>query len=734
MMKKISKLFLFLILTIIIIAIYLIIFGISTEKFNNKIEEKFSKINKNISLDLKSVKFLLDPINFTLSVKTSSPKIYVNNNELKLKSFETNVSLESLIKNEFSLDHLHIITESNKLNDIISLGRSFKNSPELFVLDNIIKDGSLVGNININFDANGQIKDDYEINGFIKDGKLGQLKKFNFENLNLFFNIKNKEYTIKDVNTDYNNIKLSSSLIEIKEKKDFFQISGKLSSDEKTLDADLLSKFTDIDFKKLDIRDVNVSSKNDFSFNLNKKFKVDNFNLQSKINLIKAHYNPTIPNLKKYIPNFKDSIEFTKHEILFNYNNDKIEIQGKGNITIEDKLDVVDYKIIKKNNEYVFITSLNIDENLLLIDELQYKKKENTSSLIKLNGIYKKDKSISFSTISLKENNNKFLIKNLELNNEFKISNIASLTFEYLNSNKIKNDLNLKKNKNNYEIKGTSFDATKFIDGLLNDDNSDEKDSIFKNLNSDIDIKIEKTYLDADTFINNLKGKIYFKKNKINTLNLDASFPNRKKITLSVNTNKDDEKITTFFSGYPKPIVKQYKFIKGFDEGVLDFYSIKKKETSNSVLKIDNFKIKEVPVFAKLLSLASLQGIADLMTGEGIRFTDFEMKFSNEKELMTIEEIYAIGPAVSIMMDGYIESKKLISLRGTLVPATTINRSIASIPLIGNILVGKKTGEGVFGVSFKIKGPPEDLKTTVNPVKSLTPRFITRTLEKIKKN
>ena len=149
---------------------------------------------------------------------------------------------------------------------------------------------------------------------------------------------------------------------------------------------------------------------------------------------------------------------------------------------------------------------------------------------------------------------------------------------------------------------------------------------------------------------------------------------------------------------------------------------------------IDNFKVKEVPIFAKLLSLASLQGIADLLTGEGIRFTDFEMNFSNQSDLTTIKELYAIGPAVSILMDGYIISKKLVSLRGTLVPATTINRSIASIPLLGKILIGDKTGEGIFGVSFKIKGPPKNLKTTVNPIKSLTPRFITRTLEKIKKN
>ena len=144
--------------------------------------------------------------------------------------------------------------------------------------------------------------------------------------------------------------------------------------------------------------------------------------------------------------------------------------------------------------------------------------------------------------------------------------------------------------------------------------------------------------------------------------------------------------------------------------------------------------MQEVPALAKLLTLASLQGIADLLTGEGIRFTDFEMKFSNKSELMKIEELYAIGPAISLLMEGYIESDDLVSLRGTMVPATTINRTLSSIPLLGDILVGKKVGEGVFGVSFKIKGHPNKLKTTVNPVKTLTPRFITRTLEKIKKN
>ena len=48
-----------------------------------------------------------------------------------------------------------------------------------------------------------------------------------------------------------------------------------------------------------------------------------------------------------------------------------------------------------------------------------------------------------------------------------------------------------------------------------------------------------------------------------------------------------------------------------------------------------------------------------------------------------------IGPAISILMEGYVEKDKIISLRGTLVPATTINKFVGSTNL-GDILVGKK--------------------------------------------
>ena len=163
-------------------------------------------------------------------------------------------------------------------------------------------------------------------------------------------------------------------------------------------------------------------------------------------------------------------------------------------------------------------------------------------------------------------------------------------------------------------------------------------------------------------------------------------------------------------------------------------FSIFDNNSSSSNLQIKNFKVLNAPAFAKLLALADLSGVAVLLSGEGLSFESLEIKFTDNNEVRTIGEIYAVGPSITILMDGYIEKNKLISLRGTLVPATTINKAIGNIPILGKILVGSKTGEGVFGVSFKIKGPLKNLETTVNPIKTLTPRFITRTLEKIKKN
>ena len=332
--------------------------------------------------------------------------------------------------------------------------------------------------------------------------------------------------------------------------------------------------------------------------------------------------------------------------------------------------------------------------------------------------------------MSIISEKNKFNVNNLKINNNNKISDFKSIKLKYEDKDKIKNDLIITKNKKTYLVEGNNFSLNSIINDTLTGDKKKNVE-FFDNQRRLFNVKFDQNDIDKDHVINDLSGEIVLIGSKINALNLNSKFKKNQKVSLSILT-KNNEQVTTFYSDLAKPFVKKFNFIKGFEEGKINFSSSKINNTSSSQLNIYDFKLKELPALTKLLTLASLQGIADILTGEGVRFNEFEMIFTNKDDKMTIDEIYSIGPAISILMEGYVQKNKLVSLKGTLVPATTINKFVSSIPILGNILVGKKTGEGVFGVSFKIKGPPKNLKTTVNPIKTLTPRFITRTLEKIK--
>ena len=369
---------------------------------------------------------------------------------------------------------------------------------------------------------------------------------------------------------------------------------------------------------------------------------------------------------------------------------------------------------------------------MLNFKSLDYKKNKKINSNLILKGRYKND--LILKQIKYKENINSLLVSNLTLSNKYKIKNVESIILNYENLNKKFNDLKFKKkNDNQYKLSGNEFDAQLMISNYLKVENTNNIFERFENINSKILLQFNNIFLDKNSKLTDLFGEISVNGKKVNTAEISSKINNKNDFSLSIKTNSKDEKITNLLIEEPEPFIKNFKFIKGFKEGKLSYGSIKKNDRTISNLKIYDFKVKEVPILAKLLTLASLQGIADLLTGEGVRFNEFDMNYVSNKTSIKINEMYAIGPAVSILMEGYIVKSEVTSLRGTLVPATTINKTISKIPLLGDILVGKKVGEGVFGVSFKIKGPPKDLKTSVNPIKTLTPRFITRTLEKLKK-
>ena len=730
MTKIILKLFTIIFFLILSFIGYFSLIGFETKSFNNQIKENLKKIDPKLDIKVNDVKIILDLFNLKINTKTLGPVISYNNKSIDLELIKSEISLLNLLNNKFKLSNLFVSTKSIKLKEVIGFYRSINknNKTELFILENFINKGYLIADIVLNFDDKGKLKNNFKINGLVRDGSLNILNKKKIDKINFIFESENKKLDLYDLKLSYLNVNFTSQKIEIENKDNFSQIKGKINSDKISLSEESLKKFLD-PFLKLNFQNLKFSSENKFLIKIDNKFKVSDYEINSSFDIDELSINSDI-DLKEIFPNLKSEISFKNHQTEITFKENNFSLEGNGEFLIQKNFDKAYYKIEKKGDEYLFDTKIDFIKNPINFNFLNYKSDDNSMVSLKLDGKFNENKTLHLENIKFENNSDLISLKNFELTNDLKILGLKSAFFNYTDIQNKKNNFQAEQDGEKFIISGKIFNASKLIEDLIFEDTKNK--NIFKK-NFSFKIDLDEVYLHDEDVVYGLKGKLNFIDNKIINANINAKFEDNEKVSFTL-ISKNNQKVTTFYSDRAKPFVKKFNFIKGFEKGSLDFYSVKSKEISNSKLKIYDFNLKELPALTKILTLASLQGIADLLSGEGIGFSEFEMSFQNKDKLMTIDEIYAIGPAISILMEGYIEKNKLVSLKGTLVPATTINNVIGSIPILGDILVGKKTGEGVFGVSFKIKGPPKKPETTVNPIKTLTPRFITRTLEKIKKN
>ena len=730
MVKRFIQFILFLLLLLLISLVYLGVYGISTNKFNNLISEKIADKNKDLDINLNDIKIFLNINNFNFELKTNDPKVSFKKKEIKIKSISTNLPLKNFFSKNINFEEIKILTHKNKIKNVIDVFRAYQNNPQLFILSKVVKDGTISIESKIKFNQDGSIKKNYLVDGNIEDLKIKLLNDDLIENLNTSFLVRDNEYLIYNLSLIYQSLKLKSNQIKIVNNQNNLIFDGDISNKKSLINLEKFLPNFNINYKNI-LDNLSVSSNNKFSFKLSKKMKLEDIKFQSKISFEELNYSNDI--FKRFFPGYRKNIKVENNSLTFDYNNGDYQLNGRSKLNINGDIDDVDYSIKKIKKQIIFDINFGIVNSAINFKILNYTKNKDDKSFLKIKGKYTDSKLINFENIKFVEGKNSIDIQKINLNKNKKIKSIDDIKVNILNNNDKLSKLNIKRIKNNYSITSQTFDGSKLVDEILFSKEESNFLSIFDNLNSDVSIKIDTAYLNNEDYLTFLDTNLKIKNNEIFNMDLLSKFPNNEEFKVSIRTNQNKEKITTIFTNYANPLVKKYKFIKGFEGGSLDFYSIKKNKKTNSNLKLYDFKLKEVPALTKLLTLASLQGIADLLTGEGIRFNEFEMKFNKDKGLMTIEEIYSLGPSISVLMEGYVQKDDLISLRGTLVPATTVNKVIGSIPLLGDILVGKKAGEGVFGVSFKIKGYPKDLKTTVNPIKTLTPRFITRTLEKLKK-
>ena len=701
---------------------YSILGKVTNAQINLLNKGELEKISFNFISDQKQhfindLQFIYEDINFnseTISVKKHDNSFIINGDISNKKQV---FDIKKLRRN---LDYNFDFIENSKVN--LSSNNKFS-----FSLINKKKIDKFELKSKINFDEI-KFKKNLNLPININNGEL----KLDYKNHIFDINVNSKIYFLSDEKKQPN---LGDAKFLISKKKnENIKFKGNFSNTGNKINSDQIKEIINIDNKLIPSQDLQFDSNNSIEFEFNKKNKIEKYKLNSNLKISKLEISHNGSNLKRFLPEYKDIIIFKDNLIEINLNKKIKDIKLKGLYSLNNNLsDSYKINLIQNSEILDFDANINLNNLFLNFKSLDYKKNKKINSNLIIKGRYKD--YLKFNQIEYKENLNTIQASNIILSKKYKIKNIDSVIFNYENLNQKLNNIKFqKKNDNRYKLSGSEFDAQLLISNYLKGENTNNIFERFENINANISVELNNIFIDKNSKLTNLVGEISLKKNDVISAEIRSKINNKNDFSLSIKTNSRDEKVTNLFIEEPEPFIKNYKFIKGFTEGKLSYGSIEKNNETKANLKIYDFKVQDVPVLAKLLTLASLQGIADLLTGEGIRFNEFEMNYQSKQSFTNINEMYAIGPAISILMEGYIDRNKLTSLKGTLVPATTINKTISKIPLLGDILVGKKVGEGVFGVSFKIKGPPKDLKTSVNPIKTLTPRFITRTLEKLKKN
>ena len=720
-MKKIFlNSLIFILISIFIFIVILSTKGIETSKFNILISNKISK-TKNINLELDTIKFKIDPRELSLFLETENPKIIFRGVSLPAKNIKVYIDFLSLSKSNPKIKKINVISKELEITQIKKLSAIIKPSNFKSILNNKIINGKVISEIDIFLTKDGNVKN-FIAKGSVKNLEAQLISDFYLREVNLNFFADKNDILIKNIFGNLEDIKLSDGNIKIN-----MEDGVKLSLDFNSIlnfDETILGKYTrfldNFEFSK-NIKNIKANFNNNFSIEFDRTYKVKNYNYSvsgkindSMIKLSKPFKNNFISEEFKfiYISDLKIKSNFSKVKTNFNaegeysFNNlDFLKISLSNNFDKERtnlklnfdygnslKLGIINYQKPKNSNANIYI-DLEQKEDNITINSLNYEEGKN---LIKIFGLkFKKNKFLSFENIEIATTNNNFTIQN----------------------------------KKKIRVKGNKFDASNLVK-FLSKQGSENK---LQKLNGNIEIDFKEMKAPMSEKIKNFKLIGEIKKGKFIRISSKGDFGGNNYLDISMKKDKNSEKkYLEIYSDLTRPLLTEYSFFNGLSGGKLLFNTIIDGTKSNSKLKIENFKVVNAPGVIQLLSLADLRGLADLAEGEGLSFDVLEIDMEKNKNFLKLNEILALGPSISVLMEGYQDENGITSLKGSLVPAKTLNKMISKIPVIGNIVIPKEVGEGLFGISFKMKGPKGKIKTTINPIRTLTPRFIQKIIDRNK--
>ena len=726
-MKKIIYTFILFVFFILISTIIMLAtLGIETNRFNNIIIKKISQSNNNIKVKFNTIKFKLDIKQLSLFLETNNPYIDYRDISIPIKNIKVYTDFISLIKSDPKIKKINLIFNKLDIEELKRLSVTFKPSNLTSFVQNKIKQGKIESKLEIYLDENNLL-DNFIARGSVSNLNAEIIDNINLEKTNFNFFADKSDILFKNISSETGPIKINEGDLKLKLSSEIsleanFKTNLKYNNSYKNY-RNLIEDFKFSE--NLSILEAELN--NSFFINFDETFKVKRYFYKNNGKIVKANFNFKTPLDYELFDEKINQISFVNSEIKNNFNSKKKTTNISGNYLLNNNKPLsFNLENITENDSLKLTLDADYNKSLNL-EVINYKKKKDTIANLLINLEKQKDILI-IKNISFREKINSILAKDVK----FKKGKFLSFKNIYIKTNK-----NGKKNNDfsvfygkKIVIKGTNFDAS-YLPKLFN---KKKTKSSFLDISKDLEIDVTNIIAPMSENLKNFKLIGRIEKGKFTKISSKGDFGSNNFLDIVMKKDVNSKKrYLEIYSDLTRPLLTEFSFFKGLTGGKLLYTSVIDGNNYNSKLKIEDFNLINAPGMVKLLSLADLSGLADLAEGEGLSFDVLEIKMEKNKDILTFSEILALGPSISVLMEGY-QSPTVTSLRGTLVPAKTINKMISKIPVLGDIIIPKEVGEGLFGISFKMKGPKGKIKTTINPIKTITPRFIQKIINRNKKS
>ncbi len=105
----------------------------------------------------------------------------------------------------------------------------------------------------------------------------------------------------------------------------------------------------------------------------------------------------------------------------------------------------------------------------------------------------------------------------------------------------------------------------------------------------------------------------------------------------------------------------------------------------------------------------------------GFRFKKLVLPFSTDRNFIRIGNALVKGTEIGATANGLIrKADGAMDIGGTIIPAYGVNAAIGQVPLLGDLLTGGR-GQGVFGMTYALRGTLKKPKFIVNPLSAIAP-------------